>query len=256
MNKLIRSIEKDGVGYGMFMAIKDPAMVEIIGHAGYDFAIIDLEHSALDLSTMEHMIRAAKIVDITSIVRVPQGDYATVLRAVEAGADAVMFPHLITKDQAEKIVNTAKYYPIGNRGLDASTRVAKYGNIPMAEHMEQQNKRVQVIGMIEDKEALEHIDDILTVEGLDLLFIGAADLSSSFGIPGQVSHPMLRDAIKMVIKKANESGVHIGLPAYDAVQAKELENMGVKFIATPAVDTFHITETLKNHLAKVKEYKK
>lgn len=255
MSKLKNAIEENGVGYGMFMALKDPAMVEIIGYAGYDFVVIDLEHSTLDLSTMEHMIRAAKIVGITSIVRVPQEDYATILRAVEAGADAVMFPHLVTKEQAEKIVNMAKYYPIGNRGLDASTRVATYGNIPMAEHMEQQNKRVQVIGMIEDKEALDHIDDILSVEGLDLLFIGAADLSSSFGLPGQVTHPELRSAMKIVIDKATKANVPVGLPAYDAVQAKELEKMGVKYIATPAVDTFYITETFKNHLTKVKEYK-
>lgn len=254
MNKLKKAISESGIGFGMFTALKDPAIVEIIGHAGYDFVVIDLEHSAMDLSTMEHMIRVAEIVDITSIVRVPQEDYATILRAAEAGADAVMFPHLITKEQAEKIVNMAKYYPIGNRGLDASTRVAKYGNISMAEHMKLQNERVQVIGMIEDKEAVDNIDDILSVEGIDLLFVGAADLSSSFALPGQVTHPELRKAMKTIIDKAKKANVPVGLPAYDAVQVKQLEEMGVKFIATPAVDTFYITETFKAHLKEVKEY--
>lgn len=253
MSKLKQAIESNQIGYGMFITLKDPAMVEIVGYAGYDFAIIDLEHSALDLSTMEHMIRAAKIVEISSIVRVPQDDYATILRALEAGADAVMFPHLITREQAEKIVQMSKYYPIGGRGLDPTTRVAKYGNVSMAEHMEQQNKRVQIIGMIEDKEALEHLDDILAVEGLDSLFIGTSDLSSSFGLPGQVKHPQIQEAIRLILDKANQAGVPVGMPAYDVTIAKELVELGAKFICTPPVDTFHLSKTFREHLLNVKK---
>lgn len=255
MSDLKKTIERNNIAYGMFMALKDPALVEIIGYAGYDFVIIDLEHSSLDLSTMEHMIRAAKIADVCSVVRVPQEGYSTLLRAAEAGADAVMFPHLVTIEQAENIVKMTKYYPIGERGLDASTRVAKYGNVPMAAHMKQQNKRIQIIGMIEDKEALDNIDEILSVKDIDHLFIGAADLSSSFGLPGQVTHPKLRESIKSVIDKANEMNIPVGLPTYDAAQAHELQEMGVRIIATPAVDTFLISETFKNHLVKIKEYK-
>lgn len=247
-------IKKNEVCYGMFLALKDPAIVEIIGYAGYDFGIIDLEHSTTDLSTMEHMIRASETIGINSVVRVPQNDYGTILRAVEAGADTIMVPHLTTSEQAQKIVDMAKYYPIGKRGLDASTRVAKYGNVPMAEHMKIQNKRIQVIGMIEDKEALDQIDEILKIEGIDLLFIGAADLSSSFGIPGEVSHPKLREATHNIIEKANKANVPVGMPAYDAKQANELRNMGVKFIATPAVDTFLLSEMFNKHLKEVKNY--
>lgn len=252
MHKFKEALSRGEIAYGSFCALKDPAIIEILGYAGYDFAIIDLEHSALDKSTMEHFIRAAQVANISSIVRITGQDYGTILRAVEAGADGIMFPHVITKEQCQRIVNEAKYFPIGRRGMDGSTRAAKYGNIPMAEHMRQQNERLLVIAMIEDVEGVENLDGILSVNGLDLLFIGAADLSCSFGLPHQVTHPKVRQAIQSVFQKANQAGKKAGAPAYDAIQAKEIADLGAGFITTPAVDTYHLTETLKAHLAKVK----
>ncbi|MDQ0221118.1 HpcH/HpaI aldolase family protein [Peribacillus cavernae] len=251
-NVLKKCLSENRIAYGTFCALKDPAIIEILGYAGYDFAVIDLEHSALDLTTMEHFIRAAQIANITSVVRTPQNDYATILRAVEAGADAVMFPHLITREQAEKIVDIAKYPPIGHRGIDGSTRIAKYGNTPMNEHMQKQNERVLVIGMIEDAEAVENIDELVTVEGLDLLFIGAADLSVSYELPHQVTHPTVRAAIRTVFEKANRAGIKVGIPGFDADQAREVADLGASFITSPAVDTYHLTQSLKSHLNRIK----
>jgi 4-hydroxy-2-oxoheptanedioate aldolase len=252
MNKLKDVLACNQIAYGAFCALKDPAIIEILGYTGYDFAIIDLEHSALDLSTMEHFIRAAKIAGITSVVRTPQMDNASILRVVEAGADAVMIPHLMSKEQGQKIVSMAKYAPIGMRGMDGSTRAARYGSTPMLEHMQQQNDHVLIIGMIEDVEAIENLDEILTVEGLDLLFVGAADLSCSYQLPNQVAHPIVRQAIKTVFEKANRAGIKVGVPAYDAAQAKEVADMGASFITSPAVDTYHLTQTLKAHLQTLK----
>ena len=252
MHKFKEVLSRKEIAYGAFCTLKDPAIVEILGYAGYDFAIIDLEHSALDKSVMEHMIRAAQAANISSIVRITGQDYGTILRAVEAGADGIIFPHVITQEQCQRIVNEAKYFPIGRRGMDGSTRAAKYGNVPMVEHMRQQNERLLVIAMIEDVEGVENLDGILSVNGLDLLFIGAADLSCSFGLPHQVTHPKVREAIKMIFQKAKKAGKSAGAPAYDAVQAKEIADLGAGFITSPAVDTYHLTETLKAHLAKVK----
>lgn len=254
MNKMRKKIEGNEIAFGTFCALKDPAIIEILGYADYDFAIIDLEHSSLDLSTVEHFIRAAKIANITSIVRIPQNDFATILRVVEAGADGIMFPHVMSGSHAKHIVDMAKYPPVGKRGIDGSTRSAKYGKVSMEDHMKEQNSNVTVIGMIEDKEAIENLDDILQVEGLDLLFIGAADLSTSFGLPHQVTHPIVQSAIKEIISKSNLVGVKVGVPAYDEVQVSKVIELGAGFITSPAVDTYHLTETLKNHLEKVKNY--
>jgi 4-hydroxy-2-oxoheptanedioate aldolase len=252
MSKMKETMARGELAYGSFCALKDPAIVEILGYAGFDFAIIDLEHSSLDLSTMEHFIRAAKVAGITSIVRTPQNDYATVLRAVEAGADGVMIPHLMSAEMGRRVVNMAKYPPVGMRGIDGSTRIARYGNVPMADHMKQQNERLIVIGMIEDKEAVDNLEEILGIEGLDMLFIGAADLSTSYGLPHQVTHPTVRGAIKSVFDRAKRTGMKVGVPAYDGKQAKEVADLGASFITSPAVDTYHITQTLKAHLESVK----
>jgi 2-keto-3-deoxy-L-rhamnonate aldolase RhmA len=252
MNKLRQKINNNEIPFGSFCALKDPAIIEILGYAEYDFAIIDLEHSTLDLSTVEHYIRAAKVAQITSIVRIPQNDFATILRVVEAGADGIMFPHVMSGVDAKKIVDMAKYPPIGKRGIDGSTRSAMYGNVPMEEHMKTQNSNVIVIGMIEDKEAVENLEEILQVDGLDYLFIGVADLSTSYNLPHQVTHPTVQNAIREIILKSNKAGVKVGVPAYDEVQVGNVIELGAGFITSPAVDTYHITETLKNHLHKVK----
>lgn len=252
MNRMKETLRRGEIAYGSFCALKDPAIMEILGYAGFDFGIIDLEHSALDLSGMEHFIRAAKVGGLTSIVRTPQMDFATILRAVENGADGVMIPHLMSRAMGEKVVGMAKYAPVGMRGIDGSTRVAKYGNVPMSEHMKEQNERVLIIGMIEDREAVEDIDDILQTKGLDMLFIGAADLSCSYGLPHQVTHPTVREAIKRVFDRAARTGMKVGVPAYDAKQALEVAELGAGFITSPAVDTYHLTQTLKAHLQSVK----
>src|SRR5699024_6739737 len=173
MSIIKRKFSQNEEVYGIFSALKDPAVVEIADSAGYDFFVIDLEHSSLDMSTMENMIRAADTANITSVVRTPQEDYGTILRVVEAGSDAVMVPHLTTKAQGTKIVSMAKYPPIGDRGVDASTRAAKFiGGSSVKEHMKKQNDKLLVIGMIEDEEAVNNINEIVEVRGLDALFIG------------------------------------------------------------------------------------
>ncbi|NEU31821.1 siderophore biosynthesis protein SbnG [bacterium LRH843] len=254
MNKLKKILDNSQTAYGIFTALKEPAIIEIIGYAGYDFAVIDLEHSTMNLSTMENMIRAAQVVNITSVVRTPQDDYGTILRAVEAGADAVMVPHVTTREQAEKIVAMAKYQPIGQRGIDASTRVAKFGGISvnLEDHMQTQNERIAIIGMIEDAEAVQNIEEIVTADGLDLLFIGPSDLSASYGFPGQVRHPIVQDAIQEVIDKANKAGVKVGIPAFEPSQVKEVIGMGASYVTTPAVEASYLTQALKAHLESIK----
>ncbi|MFD0678976.1 MULTISPECIES: HpcH/HpaI aldolase family protein [unclassified Paenibacillus] len=252
MHKLKEVLAGGQTAYGIFSALKDPAVIEILGYVGYDYVVIDLEHTALDLQMMEHMIRAARIANISSIVRTPQDDYGSILRAVESGADAVMIPHLVSKQQGEKIVGMAKYQPIGHRGIDGSTRVARYGGVLITEHMKQENERVLVIGMIEDVEAVENIDEIITVQGLDLLFIGPSDLAGSFGLPGQVTHPEVRQAIQVVMDKSNKAGIKVGIPAFRPSELKEVLGMGASFVTTPAVDASHLTQSLKAHLKSVK----
>ncbi|WP_445487493.1 HpcH/HpaI aldolase family protein [Niallia sp. 03133] len=238
--------------YGTIVTLKDPAVVEMLGYTGYDFAIIDMEHTTMDFSLVEHMIRAAKCVHVSSVVRTPQNDYGAMLRVLDAGADAIMVPHLTTKEQAERTVGTAKYRPIGFRGLDGSSRSAQYGTTPFLEHIERQNKQVTVIGMIEDAIAISNINEIVRVAGLDLLFIGPADLASSLGYQEQFDHPVVMEAIEEIIKVTRHAGLGIGIPAFTPEEVDKYTRWGANFFTIPPIDALLLSHVLASQLKGVK----
>ncbi|AHV95678.1 HpcH/HpaI aldolase family protein [Paenibacillus sabinae] len=253
MNKLSKLLHNQQSAYGMIVTLKDPAVVEMLGHTGYDFAIIDMEHTTMDFGLVEHMIRAAECVKVSSVVRTPQNDYGAMLRVLEAGADAIMVPHLTTREQAERIVGTAKYRPIGSRGLDGSSRIAQYGTTPFQQHLKRQNERVTVIGMIEDESALTNLDDIVSVAGLDLLFVGPADLAASFGCQEQFDHPIVMEAIEAIVRTAREAGLGVGIPAFTAEEVDKYSRWGANFFTIPPIDTLLFSRAMTAHLSGVKQ---
>ncbi|WP_183193072.1 HpcH/HpaI aldolase family protein [Brevibacillus nitrificans] len=253
MNKLSKLLHNQQSAYGMIVTMKDPAVVEMMGYAGYDFAIIDLEHTTMDLGLVEHMIRAARCVQVTSVVRTPQSDYGAMLRVVDAGADAIMVPHLTSREQAERVVGAAKYRPIGYRGLDGSSRSAAYGTIPLSQHIERQNEGVTVIGMIEDALALNNLNEIVSVPGLDLLFIGPADLAASLGYQEQFDHPVVMEAIEEIIATTRKAGLGIGIPAFTGEEVDRYARIGANYFTVPPIDTLFFSKALTVHLREVKQ---
>lgn len=246
-------IDRGDVAYGTFTALKDPAIVEMLGHAGYDFTIIDLEHSATDFADVEALSRAAQATGLTPYVRVPRNDGNTVLRLVENGIPGVLAPHITTAAEAKHIVDMAKYWPIGDRGMDPSTRAAKYGIADFGEHITESNAQVTVLILIEDKEALENLDEICSVEGIDAGFIGPSDLSRSFGVGGDINHPRVVDAIKQVTEAYQKHGITIGRAAFDEAGVGQAIDEGASLITTPIVDSYFLSNCLKDHLARVKK---
>ncbi|WP_165452479.1 HpcH/HpaI aldolase family protein [Paenibacillus thalictri] len=253
MNKLSQLIHDQQSAYGIIVTLKDPAVVEMLGFAGYDFAVIDMEHTTMDYGLVEHMIRAAQCVQVTSIVRTAPNDYAAMLRVLDAGADGIMVPHLTTREQAERIVGTAKYRPIGYRGLDGSSRAAHYGTIPFSQHIRRQNETVTVIGMIEDALAVTNINEIVSVPGLDLLFLGPADLASSLGYQDQFDHPAVMEAIEEVIAAARKANLGIGIPVFTPEEVDRYSRMGVNYFTVPPIDALLLSRALSSHLHDVKQ---
>lgn len=180
-----------------------------------------------------------------------QNDYGAMLRVLEAGADGIMVPHLTTREQAERIVGTAKYRPVGSRGLDGSSRTAQYGTTPFQQHLKRQNERVTVIGMIEDESALTNLDDIVSVAGLDLLFVGPADLAASFGCQEQFDHPIVMEAIEAIIRTAREVGLGVGIPALRQRRWTSIPNGEPTFHSSP-IDTLLFSRAMTAHLSDVK----
>lgn len=192
--------------HGLFCAIPAPALVEMIGCAGYDFVVLDTEHSGVDPQELENLVRAAEAVDLTPFVRVPEADHGAILRALDAGAMGVVVPHVRTPADLAGAVRATRYAPDGMRSLNGG-RVPGFGRLDLAEYTRRANAEVMVVAMIEDVEGVDALDTILAVPGVDLVLEGAADLSQSCGVPWQTRHPLVRDALARIADRCREHGV-------------------------------------------------
>jgi 4-hydroxy-2-oxoheptanedioate aldolase len=182
--------------FGVSVMIPSPQIVEMIGKLGFDWVMIDCEHGTNTLESVELMIMAAEASGITPIVRPKTKDPDDILKVMDRGAMGVQVPHVNTAADAQRVVESVKYHPLGKRGLAAGTRPADYGyGLSMDEYVEQANRETLVCVQLEEVEALGNIDEILAVEGIDVFFVGPSDLSQSMGYPGRANAPEVQDAI-------------------------------------------------------------
>jgi len=192
--------------FGLFCSIPAAPLVEMIGCAGYDFVILDSEHTLVDPQELEHLIRAAEAVDLTPFVRVPEDAPNAILRALDAGAMGVVVPHIRQRCDVDAALQAARYAPEGMRSLNAG-RVAGFGRIELAEYVHSANRETMLIAMIEDAQAVEDLPAILSGGGVDLVLEGAADLSQSYGVPWQTRHPSVLDALGRIQATCADHGV-------------------------------------------------
>lgn len=252
-NSLKRQFQEGKVAHGTFCAIKDPAVVEMLGIAGYDFVIIDMEHSSASLSEIQNMVRTAELVGISPIIRVPQSAPGWYLRAAETGAHGVLVPHVTSADATRELVQAIKYPPVGDRGLDPTTRSADYGALPVQEHMDITNKEIMAMVMIEDLEAVENLEEIISVPGLDLIFIGPSDLSRACGVAGELSHEEVNKVVEKIFNVVKQyPHIKTGIPAFQADDVPALVKLGANMITCPPVDTIFLVTSLKSTLEEIK----
>jgi len=237
---------------GPFMKSRDPAMVEIVGLAGFDFAILDMEHSALSIESVEDLIRMAQVRGIDSIVRVPEISESAISRPLDAGASGVLVPHVDTRKQAEDVVFLSKFSPLGERGMDVYARAADYSRLAKDIYLKQANKQTLLIIQIEGKKGVENLDDILMVKGLDAIFVGPYDLSQSLGVPGEIDHPRVIEKIKEVVGKVKKAGLSLGIYVDDVKTAKRWIDLGVQFIAL-LVDTVIFLQACQSLVSGLKK---
>jgi 2-keto-3-deoxy-L-rhamnonate aldolase RhmA len=229
-NRVKRILREGGLALGTYVGgIGDPQIVEIIGHAGYDAAFIDMEHTSFDLRDVQLMVMAAERAGITPIVRTPGFDPAFVLRLLDMGVQGVQIPHISNAKAARAAVNAVRYAPLGERGIAGSTRASDYGKIPPKRHMEESNREITLAVMIEDREALDEIDAIAAVEGIDIIAIGPSDMARTLGVPGSSDHPLLAQCVARVADALRAGkGARLALPLNhpsfprDAAQLKAL----------------------------------
>jgi len=228
-------IKAGETAYGVFINLGCPSIVEIIGLIGFDFALIDAEHGPMDLETCERMVKAADNVNITPLVRIAMNIQQNILRYLDIGALGVQLPLLNTKADAENVVRSVKYRPEGRRGL-AGVRANSWGLTgSLGDYVQEANRETMVITQIETMEAVENLEEILTVPGIDVVFIGPTDLSSAMGYPGQAKHPEVQKMIDDLVKKIHAAGKAIGTIAYDLDTLRKRKEQGFQFIVYNAV---------------------
>lgn len=232
---------------GTFAFLPNPNVVEIIGMTGFDYVIIDMEHSAKDATVIENMVRAAQLRGLAPLVRVAENSEKTILQALEAGAEGVVIPFIESAEEALQAVRAARYVPIGRRGVCTLTRAASYGlrRGEFADVVAEANEKVVVIGSIESERGLRNIPEILAAEPkLDALMIGRSDLAADVGVPGQTSHPRVLELVESVTQTAvSEKEVRFGMGLYEPQDAEEWMKKGYSVFFYSA-DTVIFAKTL------------
>ena len=200
----------------MIRLIRNPAIVLVAANAGLDFVMYDMEHGSYSFESIADAATLAKTRGIDCFVRVPELSKGNISRALDCGVTGVMVPMIRDAEEARKFANWAKYAPIGERGFGSNGPHTEYRNAAKDSEnfMQNENPRVLTIAQIELSEAIDNIEEIAAVEGIDVLLIGPADLSNSLGITGQFNHPKMDEAISKVAAAAKNHqkifGFHAG----------------------------------------------
>jgi len=249
----LKEVLKEGKNvFGPFMKFTDPAAVEIMGFAGFDFVIIDAEHGPISMQSAQNMIRSAETANITPIIRVSSNDEALILRALDIGAQGIEIPQINSKSQAIKAVKSVKYSPQGERGVCRYVRAANYSSMDKFEYFKSANEETMIIAHIEGVEGINNLDEILSVPGIDVIFIGPYDLSQSLGIPGQVNHSLVVEKMKEVVLKCKQNKIAVGTFADDIKTAKSWVSLGVQYMAF-SVDVGILYNASKNIVNEMKK---
>lgn len=215
---------------GVFIGFPSTQLVEMAGYNGFDVVVIDNEHGMLSAENVEHMVIAAESAGVTPLVRVVSSEPTEILKAMDRGAHGVHVPQVNSKAEAERVVEAVKYTPMGKRGAAFSMRAARYGTIPIQEYLERANQESLICVHIESEQAMNNLQDILSVPGIDLAYIGPTDLSVSLGYGGDMNHPEVLKAIDEIHTTARGAGVKVGIHTKDRQGALNRVNWGADYV--------------------------
>jgi 2-keto-3-deoxy-L-rhamnonate aldolase RhmA len=205
-NKLKSRLKAGEQTYGVWMSVESPIVTELLSTLGFDWFVFDTEHNPIEIYQVQTLMQAMRGNQTTPIVRVVWNDLVPIKRALDVGAYGVVVPWVNTLQEAEMAVKACRYAPRGLRGC-GPRRAAMFDS----EYLKTADEEILVIAQIETKKAVENIDEILSVDGIDVSYIGPADLSASYGHLGNMSHPEVQQAIDRVFKASEAAGVATGV---------------------------------------------
>ena len=238
--------------YGTWVQTPSPEVVEILGWSGWDFVILDLEHGPYGPEGLPHLIRAAEASETTPFVRVPLTAPHEFGKALDLGAAGIVVPGVSSADAGSAALRLTRFPPHGSRGSSPSTRQLHYSGLPFASLTAGDAAQPLVVLQVEARLATSDLGGILSIAGLDVVFIGPYDLSTSLGLPGQFDHPIVREAISAIVNRAGERGVAVGIWVPDAQAARFWVSQGVRFVTVSnnELTLFKASADLRSSLGK------
>jgi 2-keto-3-deoxy-L-rhamnonate aldolase RhmA len=221
-----------------FGGLRSPEVARILAAAGFNWTYVDSEHGPFDLETMQDICRAATGAGLMPIVRVSDLQYSLVARALDNGAQGIIFPRVEDPELLAKAISWTKFPPMGVRGFGLTPSHVGYEKATIPQIIEHQNANVMVVLQIETKLAVERRDELLAVPGIDAIMIGPADLSISLGVPGEFDHPKMIETIELVKESCLKHGVAPGIHLRALPLAKFWKERGMKFLSCGAETGF------------------
>ena len=234
-NELKRKLAAGQTVVGSFMYVPSAKLTEIVGMCGFDFVVIDMEHGPIDTVVAEDMVRAAELMGVTPLLRVTHNTPHLILRALDIGSQGIHVPEINTVEDVKLAASSMKYGPVGRRGL-AGTRAADYGlRQPLSEYAAAANRETLCVAHIESQQAVQNLDQLLRVPGIDIYYLGPEDISNSVGIPGQSRDPRVVSLVEEGIRKIVAAGNVAGCIAAEVSVARRYVELGARYIASHAI---------------------
>jgi len=232
-SRIVEKLKNDELVTCTKINITHPIVAEIAAYAGFDCVWLDMEHVPSDYSEIAAAMMAARARGAETIVRTPRGAYSNMIRPLEMDAAGVMVPHCMSKADAESIAHYTKFYPVGRRPLDGGNADGAYCLMDIGDYLRYANEQRLTIIQIEDYEALEQVDEIASVPGIDMLFFGPGDFSHSLGLAEDMGNEKIVSARRRVAESARKHGKFAGTVG-SAENVKSLYDMGYRFVSMGA----------------------
>jgi len=231
-NRLKKQLREGKTAIGtMLVEVRQPSVMQVLSNAGLDFVIIDNEHGAFNIETISDLCRAARKLGVTPVVRVPEWSHAHVTQPMDSGAQAIMAPRITEPQQVVEILQMIKYPPVGRRGSVVARGHTDLRAGSIVDVMRDANEESMLVVQIETRQALERIDEILSIPGVDAALVGPTDLSVALGVPGKMTDPVLVAAITSVLESCHRHMVFPAIQMNDLTLAAHWASKGMKMVS-------------------------
>jgi 2-keto-3-deoxy-L-rhamnonate aldolase RhmA len=251
-SSLSSRLSKGEFAIGSVVHINDPAILELVALAGFDWASFTLEHATPSVDDVLALQRTADLYDLTTLMHVPSVDDPRLLAMLHTGIGGISLQQAQDRADAEALVRICTYPPLGERGAHGGMRADGYGTVDYDDFMKQVNESFVAALAIEDVTGVANAAEMLSVEGISFVFVGLHDLSHSLGVPNQLGHPDVLAALAKVSDAAKENGIPVGLPGY-AHSIAELKELGASMAFSPGNEYAFIRKAFEDHLDRSRE---